>query len=110
MHESRDVNGFPMRPEPAVMLANYVDSIIRECLYAHDLDRAEGWLRIDISLLTAPVRAEHFLSGRLLRGDLADHAQEVRAAIEAVESLRTRTMYRLPGDFDEQVRAAIQTF
>ena len=109
LNEFKAINGVPMRT-PAQMLADYVDSIVRECLNADDLDRAEEWLTIDDSLLDEPIWAEHYISIRILRGDLTENADDVCAAIGAVETLRLLEQLSIAGGFDEQVRRAIQEF
>jgi energy-coupling factor transporter ATP-binding protein EcfA2 len=108
--EQRDVNGFPPLIDPAKRLADYVESIVRECFYANDLDRAEKWLDADPQLLPEPTFAELFLQLRLLRCNLDQHDELVKAAIEAVESLGLLAKLAALHGYDKDIVEAVQSF
>jgi hypothetical protein len=108
--EGRDVNNMPMIRDPERMIARLVDTIIRECLAANDLDRVEEWLNVGPGEVSEPLRAEHFLRVRLLRRDLAANSARVKAAIEVVESLQVLEDLARGGGFDSEVRTAVTSF
>ena len=108
--EDHRANNFPISKSASQIVADYVVSIVSQCLDVKDLNRAEIWLNVEAIELPDEVRAELYLRLRLQIGDLAKHSEEVKAAIDHVESLHLLERVAIVGGFDEEVRSRFQCF
>lgn len=104
-------NDMPWRRTNAPeLVAEWVDNIVADCLEAKELAQAASWLALDPKPLAPDRWAEHFLELRLLRGDLSEYAEAVKAAINDVESLPVLLRVLKHGGFEKEVAEATLTF
>lgn len=109
--QKKHENDIPWRQSiPTELVADWVDSILVDCLEAKDLDQAAAWLAIDPAPLHPDRWAAHYLELRLLRDDLSEHAPEVKRAVDVVESLPILWRVLEYGGFDKEVTNATLSF
>lgn len=98
----------PLFQNDAARIAEYVETIVRQCLCDGDLNRAEEWLLEESVEMPDSDRAELYLRLCLLRDDLTTNREHISSAIGYVESLSVLEQMAVSGRFDDEVRAAIR--
>lgn len=106
-HAAHEFNSIKSIPE---QIGDYAQSATYDCLHAGQLDKVNEWLNIEPSPFADSVRSELYLRMRLASGDLTSHRERIVDALEHVESEWVLSEFALTGDFDHDVRSAIEQF
>lgn len=101
---------FPGVRSASEQLAEFGESIARDCLAAGMIERVEEWLDLEPRVFSNSLWSELYLRVRLSRGDIANRRQHIRTALQYVDSLEVLDDFSKIDGFEHEVGRAVNEF